>query len=141
MSMTMVNDTTETTVHEALQTFAQALADTPQFHAFEEAAVAFNQDRAARQAVRLFQEKQRSLQMMQQLGAITQPELDELKQLQQAMLGYPSVSAYVEAQAELVKICQAAAQEIWVGGQAVGAQRADTAGPNDADSFHCGIQA
>ena len=60
MSTIMVNDTTETTVHEAVQTFAQALADTPQFHAFEEAAVAFNQDRAARQAVQVYQEKQRA---------------------------------------------------------------------------------
>ncbi len=108
----IATDVTDAAVRAAIQEFAQALADTPQFHAFEEAAVAFNQDRAARQAVRVFQEKQRSLQMMQQLGAITQPELDELKQLQQAMLGYPSVSAYVEAQEDLVQVCQAAAQEI-----------------------------
>ncbi|MGB8644968.1 MAG: YlbF family regulator [Anaerolineae bacterium] len=112
MATAIATDMTDTAVHAAIQTFAQALADTPQFHAFEEAAAMFNQDRAARQAVRLFQEKQRSLQMMQRLGAITPIELDELKKLQQAMLGYLAVTAYVEAQEELVKVCQAAAKEI-----------------------------
>ncbi len=112
MVTAMATEITDTNVHEAIQAFAQALADTPQFHAFEEAAVAFNHDRAAQQAVRLFQEKQRSLQMLQQLGAITQAEIDELKQLQQAMLAHPAVTAYVETQAALVQVCQAAAKEI-----------------------------
>ncbi len=126
MSTTMTSDTITSTVHEAVQAFAQVLADTPQFHAFEEAGVAFNQDRAARQAVRAFQEKQRSLQMMQQIGVLTQAELDELKALQQAMLGYPTVTAYVEAQEELTKVCQAAAGEI---SQVVGLDFAATCTP------------
>lgn len=105
-------DTAETELHAAIEAFATALAETPEFHAFEEAAVVFKHDRAAQQAVRLFQEKQRSLQFMQRLGTLTPGELDELKALRQAMIDTPSVRAYVEAQDNLIPICQAAAQEI-----------------------------
>ncbi len=101
-------------VEAAVATFAAALAETPEFQAFEEAAVVFKGDHTARQAVRLFQEKQKSLQLMQQLGAVTPEELAELQQLRQAMMDQPSVRAYVESQEELIQVCQAAAQEISV---------------------------
>jgi cell fate (sporulation/competence/biofilm development) regulator YlbF (YheA/YmcA/DUF963 family) len=99
-------------VHAATNAFAEALAGTPEFQAFEDAAVAFRQDRAAQEAVRLFQEKQRSLQMMQQLGMLTEDELDELKRMREAMVNHPRVRAYVEAQDELMVVCQAAAKEL-----------------------------
>ncbi len=99
-------------VQAAVANFAAALAETTEFQAFEEAAVVFNKDQAARQAVRLFQEKQKSMQLMQQLGAVTSAELQELKQARQAMMDQPSVRAYVESQEELIRVCQAAAQEI-----------------------------
>ena len=70
MVTVMTTDITEAGVHEAVQNFAQALADTPEFHAFEEAAVAFKNDRPAREAWQQFQAKQRSLQMIQRLGAL-----------------------------------------------------------------------
>lgn len=99
-------------VRAATTAFAEALAETPEFQAFEDAAVAFRQDRTAQEAVRLFQEKQRSLQMMQQLGMLTQGELDELKRLREAMVNQPHVRAYVGAQDELMLVSQAAAQEL-----------------------------
>ena len=71
--------TLDSQVRDAVQPFAQALADTPEFRAFEEGYGAFEQDRAAQQAVQLFEEKQRSLQIMQQLGMLEQKELDELE--------------------------------------------------------------
>jgi cell fate (sporulation/competence/biofilm development) regulator YlbF (YheA/YmcA/DUF963 family) len=97
---------------DAVKAFAQALADTPEFEAFEERYVAFKHDRAAQDATRLFQEKQRSLQMIQQLGMLEQKELDELKHLREAMMNQPSVYAYVDAQNELMLLCQATAQEL-----------------------------
>ncbi len=99
-------------VRAAAKAFAGILAETPEFQAFEEAAVAYRQDRAAQQAVRLFEEKQRSLVMMQQLNMLTQEELAELKRLLQAMMNEPSVCAYVESQNTLMLLCQAAAQEL-----------------------------
>ncbi len=99
-------------VRAAAKVLAEALSEAPEFQAFEEAAVAFRQDRAAQQAVRLFQEKQRSLQMMQQLNMLTEDELAELKRLRQAMMNQTSVQAYVESQNALTELCQAAAQEL-----------------------------
>ncbi len=116
MTITASSTQTQTEIPAEVQTavaaFAAALAETPEFQAFEEAAVAFKGDQTARQAVRLFQEKQKSLQLMLQLGAVTPEELDELKQLRQAMMDQPSVRAYVESQEGLIRVCQTGAQEI-----------------------------
>ncbi len=99
-------------VRAAVQAFAATLAETREWHAFEDAAVAFKHDGAAQEAVRLFQEKQRSLQMMQQLGMLEQKELDELKHLREAMMNQPRVRDYVDAQNELMLLCQAAAKQV-----------------------------
>ncbi len=99
-------------VRSAAKAFAELLSETPEFQAFEEAAVTFRQDRAALESVRLFQEKQRSLQMMQQLNMLAEDELAELKRLRQAMMDQPSVRAYVESQNALTELCQAAAKEL-----------------------------
>ncbi len=112
MSTQTIIPVIEADVDSAAKAFAVALAETPEFQAFEDAAVAFRQDRAAQGAVRLFQEKQRSLQMMQQLGMLTQDEMDEMKRLREAMIEQPSVRAYVEAQDELMLVCQAASREL-----------------------------
>ena len=99
-------------VRIASAAFAAALADTPEFRAFEERYGAFKHDRAAQEAVRLFQEKQQSLQMAQQLETLTPDELTVLNLLRNAMMNQPSVHAYVDAQNELMLLCQAAAQEL-----------------------------
>jgi cell fate (sporulation/competence/biofilm development) regulator YlbF (YheA/YmcA/DUF963 family) len=99
-------------VRAAANAFAAALADTPEFRAFEERYSVFKHDRAAQDTTRLFQEKQHSLQTMQQLGMLEQAELDELNRLRDAMVNQPSVHAYMDAQNELMLICQAAAQEL-----------------------------
>ena len=104
--------TLDSQVNGAIQAFAQTLADTPEFQTFEEDYRAFKHDRIAQEAVRLFQEKQRSLQMMQQLGMLEQSELDELKHLREAMTNQPSVQAYLDAQNVLILLCQSTAQEL-----------------------------
>ena len=104
--------TLDSQVSDAAQAFAQTLADTPEFRAFEEGYGAFKHDRAAQQAVRQFEEKQRALQMVQQLGVLEQAELNELDRLRDAMMHQPRVRAYVDAQNELTRLCQAAAQEL-----------------------------
>ena len=111
-TLTMTDLAMTDEVRAAAKAFAAALAETPEFQAFEEGAVAFKQDRAAQEAVRVFQEKQRSLQMMQQLGLLEQKELDELNRLRDTMMNQPRVRAYVDAQNELTLLCQAAAKEL-----------------------------
>jgi cell fate (sporulation/competence/biofilm development) regulator YlbF (YheA/YmcA/DUF963 family) len=99
-------------VSAAAKAFAAALADTLEFRAFEEGAVAFKHDRVAQEAVRLFEEKQGSLRMMQQLGVLEQKELDERNRLRDTMMNQPAVRVYVDAQNELTHLCQAATREI-----------------------------
>lgn len=104
--------TLDSQVSDAVKAFAQTLADTPEFQMFEEDYRAFKHDHFAQEAVRLFQEKQRSLQMMQQLGMLTPDELTELNRLRDLMMNQPSVHAYVDAQNELILLCQVVAQEL-----------------------------
>ena len=99
-------------VRAATKAFTAALAETREWQDFEDAADAFKHNRAAQEAVRVFQEKQRSLQMMQQLGLLEQKELDELNRLRDTMMNQPRVRAYVDAQNELTLLCQAAAKEL-----------------------------
>lgn len=51
--------------------FAAALTETPQFAAFEEARLLFQQDEAGQKAMQAYQQKQQSLQMLLQLNAVT----------------------------------------------------------------------
>jgi cell fate (sporulation/competence/biofilm development) regulator YlbF (YheA/YmcA/DUF963 family) len=99
-------------VRDAVNVFADALAATREFETFQQAALEFQRDAEAQQAVHLFQEKQRSLQMMQQLGMVTEEELTELRHLRRAMADQPRVRAYLNAQELLKRVCQLAAQEI-----------------------------
>ena len=102
----------EADVQTATKAFAAALAATPEFQAFEEASFALRQDRMAQEAVQAFQEKQRSLQVMQQLGALGQSELDELTRLQNDMLSHTTVETYIEAQNDLVQLCRTTGSEL-----------------------------
>lgn len=99
-------------VGAAAKAFAAALADTPEFRAFEESYHAFKHDRAAQEVVRHVEDKQRMLQMMQRLGKLEQNELDELSRLRETMMSQPVVSAYVDAQNELIELCQTVVREI-----------------------------
>lgn len=110
MSTTVV--ALEPQVREAATAFAQALADTPEFRTFEEGYHTFKHDRAAQEAVRRFEDEQRSVQMMQQLGVVEPSERDELNRRREAMMSEPKIRAYVEAQDELMLLCQAAVKEL-----------------------------
>lgn len=102
----------EPQVREAATAFAQALADTPEYRAFEEGYHAYKHNRSAQEAVRLFEDKQRSLQTLQQLGIVEPSERDELNRLREAMMREPKIRAYTEAQNELMLLCQAVVKEM-----------------------------
>ena len=93
-------------VKQVAHDFAAALAAAPQFKAFEEAAHAFQQDKTAQTAVRVYQAKQQSLQMMLMLNAVNTEDRAELTRLYQAFAGRPSFQAYVRSEADLKAMCQ-----------------------------------
>jgi len=93
-------------VSQAARGFAEALAETPEFMAFEQAASAMNDDAMAEQARIAFQTKQQSLQALLRLNAVSAQDQAELERLRQAFLSLPTVAAYARAEADLVAVCQ-----------------------------------
>jgi cell fate (sporulation/competence/biofilm development) regulator YlbF (YheA/YmcA/DUF963 family) len=103
-------EVTEAQVQSAIRTFAQALAESPQFQAFEQAADRFRRDESAQAAYRAYRAKQQSLQAMLMLNTVGSQDRAELTRLYQAFTAEPSTAAYLEAQDELMNVCQAAAK-------------------------------
>ena len=95
-----------TVVKQAARDFAAALAETPQFKAFEQTAYAFRQDQAAQQAKQAYQQKQQSLRALLMLNALSAEQRDELERLQGAFINQPVVQEYFTSQAELATLCQ-----------------------------------
>ncbi len=91
-------------VHE----FAEALSETPEFQAFEQAAERLYNDEAATKAREAFEAKAKSLEALQMLGAVSAQDAAELERLRQALIWLPSFTAYTQAQKRLVPVCQAA---------------------------------
>ena len=93
-------------VRAAARDFAAALAETPQFKAFEQSYEALNKDVAAHQALSAYQEKANSLRALIMLNALSESDRAELERLQKEYVTRPSVQAYAAAQAELTALCQ-----------------------------------
>lgn len=100
---------TETAVREATRAFAQALTETAEYEAFEGAASRLRDDQLAQQAIAAYQSKQRSLEVMLMLNAVSAEDQVELERLRQAFLSEPTVVAYFQAQEDLTALCQASA--------------------------------
>jgi cell fate (sporulation/competence/biofilm development) regulator YlbF (YheA/YmcA/DUF963 family) len=98
-----------TVVRAAGRDFAAALAETPQFKAFEQAYVALKNDAAANQSLSAYQAKVKSLREVLALNAISEAERAELERLKTDYLMLPTVEAYNNAEAELTALCQQAA--------------------------------
>jgi cell fate (sporulation/competence/biofilm development) regulator YlbF (YheA/YmcA/DUF963 family) len=112
-------------VRQAARDFAVALAETPQFKAYEDAIDRLNHDTAAQQAIDAFQAKRESLQAMLLLNAVSDADRAELQRLQNVFSSRPAVVAYAQAQADLMTICQMAADVL---SQAIGLNYAAACG-------------
>jgi len=93
-------------VKAAAHDFAAALAETPQFKAFEQAYEALNQDTAAHQSLSIYQEKVKSMRATLMLNAVSDAERAELEKLKNDYMTRSAVQAYATAEAELTALCQ-----------------------------------
>lgn len=93
-------------VMDAARRFTEALAESPQFRAFEDTYQAFRQDNVAQTAYKALQDKQESLRMMMMLNAVEEEERLALNKLEKQFLSYQSVQQYIEAQNNLISLCQ-----------------------------------
>lgn len=94
-------------VEQAARSFAAALTETPQYKAFERAYLRFRDDERAQEAMRAFEEQQRSLQPLLMLGAASDEQRAELDRLREAWMAEPSVAEYLEAQTSLSTLARA----------------------------------
>jgi cell fate (sporulation/competence/biofilm development) regulator YlbF (YheA/YmcA/DUF963 family) len=101
-----------TVIWQAVSDFAQALSETEQFKSFEQADYRLRKDDHAQEALSAYQTKWQSLERQIQLNALSSEDRQELEQLRQAYILKPSVVAYVQAQADLVELCQVAGNMI-----------------------------
>ena len=99
-------------VHSAARDFAAALAETPEFKAFEQAYMTLSQDAAAQKAMSAYRDKANELDVMLKLNAVSEAERAELEGLRLDYMTRASVQAYATAQAELTALCQQAAGKI-----------------------------
>lgn len=97
---------TASVVKQAARDFAVALYESEPYQAFVSAANRLEHDPRAQEAIRAFQEKQQSLQMMFMLNAVSAQERAELENLHKQMLAEASVIDYVKAQSTLTFLCQ-----------------------------------
>jgi cell fate (sporulation/competence/biofilm development) regulator YlbF (YheA/YmcA/DUF963 family) len=99
-------------VRQSAHDFATALVETPQFQAYETAIGRLNDDAQAQHVLAALEKKQQALRGMLMLNAVSPQQRAELEQLQLAFMERPSVQAYFQAQADLMTICQAAADRL-----------------------------
>jgi cell fate (sporulation/competence/biofilm development) regulator YlbF (YheA/YmcA/DUF963 family) len=95
-------------VWQAASDFANALSKTAQFESFEQADFRLRKDDRAQKALLTYQSKWRSLEALIRLNALSSDDQLELERLRQAYITEPSVVAFIQAQANLVELCQTA---------------------------------
>jgi len=93
-------------VRQAADDFAEALAKTPQFKAFEQAVYSFRHNQAAQQAMQAYKEKQQSLRALLLLNALSHEQRAELERLESEFTNQPTAMEFLQAQTELTILCQ-----------------------------------
>jgi cell fate (sporulation/competence/biofilm development) regulator YlbF (YheA/YmcA/DUF963 family) len=109
MELNEIEAASPSVVRTAARDFAAALAETPQFKAFERAYEALSRDSAAQQALSAYRAKTESLRALLMLNAVGETERAELEMLKNNYLTRSTVQTYAQAEAELTVLCRQAA--------------------------------
>lgn len=107
-----VDLTVSEAVSQAVRSFATALAETPQFQTFEQAADALRSDLAAQQAIEAHKSKLQSLRMMLILKSVSDEDRSELARLRQVVADQPTVIDYVNAEEGIILLLRATADVV-----------------------------
>jgi len=96
----------ETEVLLAAGNFGTVLRQGPEFERLRAAGAALGKDDAAQEAIEAFNRCRADLQIEIRLGTLDAAQRAEIERLQSAMLGFPTVTTYLAAQAEFEEICR-----------------------------------
>ena len=92
----------ETTRTEDLgRELGEAIAETPEYEAFEEAKAAVEADDEAQELIAEFNEQREQFMVARQTGEASQEDLQTLQQTQNELHSIPAMESYLEAQSEL----------------------------------------
>lgn len=80
----------------------EAIADLPEYHAFESARTAVQADEAAQARITAFENQRQSFMLARRTGEATEADLRDLQAAQESLHELPVMAEYLEAQAELV---------------------------------------
>lgn len=87
--------------NEKIESLAQAISESPEFIAVEEAKKKLREDEEAQKLIREFEDKQRTFQMF---GGFGDPQAQtELKRCQRRMLANPEIQNYFKKQEDLAE--------------------------------------
>ena len=79
----------------------RAIADLPEYEAFEEAKAAVEASEEAQEKISEFEQQRQEFMMARQAGEASQADMMELQRAQQELHGIPVMADYIEAQEEL----------------------------------------
>jgi len=87
--------------------FAEALASSPEFKAFNKAREQMMRDEVAQRMLQEFQRRQQSLQIAQMTGySVSVEEINSLREYQRKLLQHPTIKKFFEAQQEVGQLIQ-----------------------------------
>jgi cell fate (sporulation/competence/biofilm development) regulator YlbF (YheA/YmcA/DUF963 family) len=79
----------------------RAIADLPEYEAFEEAKAAVEASEQAQERISEFEQQRQEFMMARQAGEASQTDMVELQRAQQELHSIPVMADYIEAQEEL----------------------------------------
>ena len=113
--MSIETESTESgdaSVEELSRRLGEAIADLPEYRAFEEAKRAVEADEKAQEKIREFEGFREEFMLARQTGEATQEDLRELQQRQEELHDIPAMSQFLQAQNELELCLQEVNEEI-----------------------------
>lgn len=90
-------------IEELGRELGEAIADTPEYDAFEEAKSAVETDEAAQEKIQEFERQRQEFVLARQVGDASQEDLQNLQRAQQELHEMPVMAEYLEAQSRLVE--------------------------------------
>mgnify|MGYP001153406402 FL=1 len=104
---TMIATKENDVVIEKAVEFAEALASSPEFRAFNKAREQMMRDEVAQRMLQEFQRRQQSLQIAQMTGySVSMEQINSLREYQRKMLQHPTIKKFFEAQQEVSQLIE-----------------------------------
>lgn len=90
-------------IEELGRELGEAIAETPEYDAFEEAKSAVENDETTQEKIQEFEQQRQEFMLARQVGDASQEDLQDLQRAQQELHALPVMEEYLEAQSRLAE--------------------------------------